>query len=69
MDFSIATNTVFAFLVRNLEFDFSLPKAVAFLAVTVGACSLMFWDMRRSKRADPGPLQPAQQADRDSRVA
>ena len=69
MDSSAAINTVFAFVVRNLEFDYSVPEVVVLLAITAGAFLLMVWDVRRSTKADPGPAQSAQQASRDSRVA
>ena len=65
MDSSFAISTVFAFLVRNVEFDYSVPEVGVLLAITAGAFLLMVWDIRRSKKADTG----AQQASRDSRVA
>jgi hypothetical protein len=69
MDCSVAISTVFAFLVRNLEFDYSFPKVVALLAITAGGWILTLWDIRRSKKADPGSSQSAQKASRESRVA
>lgn len=69
MDSSVATSTIFAFLVRNLEFDYSVPEVVVLLTITAGAFLLMVWDIRRSKKVDPNPLQSAQKASRDSRVA
>jgi len=69
MDSFAAVNTIFAFLVRNLELDYSVPKVVGLLAITAGAFLLMFWDIRRSKKTDPGRARSAQVASRDSRVA
>lgn len=69
MDSSVVTNTVFAFLVRNVEFDYSMPQVIGLVAVTVGACALMVWDMRRSKKADSGSSKSAEQANQESRVA
>ena len=66
---SVAISTVFAFLVQNLEFDYSIPQVMGLLAVTVGACTLMVWDIRRSKKADSGSSRSAQHASRESRVS
>ncbi len=54
-----AMNTVFAFFVRNLEFEVSYPLAGALIAVCAVAWVLTVIDLRRSAKSNGNLEQPS----------
>ena len=59
MPFTAATNTVFAFFVRNLQFEVSYGAALAFIVVCAGAWVLTIIDIRRSSKRSANLPQPS----------
>ena len=55
MEFSGPVTTVFAILLPRLQFEISLPLAVAFLVVCAGAWIAIVIDMRRRPTAESVP--------------
>jgi len=59
MPSAAALDTVFAFFVRNLQFDISYGAALAFIVVCAGAWILIVIDIYRSNKRDANLSQPS----------
>jgi hypothetical protein len=59
MPSTAAIDTVFAFFVRNLQFEVSYPVAVAFIVVCAAAWILTVMDIRGSSKQEAGSTPPS----------